>query len=489
MYKGQESRNRMASEDRLYLDMLKSTESRKDERDRVQKKTFTKWVNKHLMKAHRSVDDLYEDLRDGHNLISLLEVLSGDSLLKDRHVKYLRLVSVFAWNLSQHDGIETVVEVSSNSLATIPGNSIITAYVDVPHPDEKSIITYVSSLYDALPRVPNAEAGVRANEIELRWQEYYEMVTLLLQWIRHHISMFDEKKFPATYEEIDVIWRQFLKFKESDLPSREIEKNRSKTLYKNLEGAVQEGYLKVPVGYHPIDVEKEWGKLHVSILERERVLRSEFERLERYQRIILKIQQESSLCEEQLKHSDTLLKSDIRLVNLGKPAQNTAVLEHDLDKSDSLIRSLFNDVQTLKDGRHPQAEQMYRRVFRLHEFLVTIRTDYSLRFKSAVQPAIQQVLVPTQSTSSTAMDGATLKYIQDLLEWIEENQRRLEAAEWGVDLPTVQSQLGGHRGLHQSIEDFRAKIERARADEVKAHGHSHSQIEDNQCGDSEHTGG
>ncbi|GCB85557.1 hypothetical protein scyTo_0026198, partial [Scyliorhinus torazame] len=51
---------------------------------------------------------------------------------------------------------------------------------------------------------------------------------------------------------------------------------------------------------------------------------------------------------------------DIRLVNLGKPAQNTAVLEHDLDKSDSLIRSLFNDVQTLKDGRHPQAEQMYR---------------------------------------------------------------------------------------------------------------------------------
>ncbi|XP_078064472.1 plectin-like, partial [Mustelus asterias] len=75
--------------------------------------------------------------------------------------------------------------------------------VDVPHPDEKSIITYVSSLYDALPRVPNVEAGIRANEIELRWQEYYEMVTLLLQWIRHHISMFEERKFPATYEEME----------------------------------------------------------------------------------------------------------------------------------------------------------------------------------------------------------------------------------------------------------------------------------------------
>ncbi|XP_072217505.1 plectin-like, partial [Excalfactoria chinensis] len=68
-----------------------------DERDRVQKKTFTKWVNKHLLKhsckkAQRHVQDLYEDLRDGHNLISLLEVLSGDTLPRERDViRRLRL--------------------------------------------------------------------------------------------------------------------------------------------------------------------------------------------------------------------------------------------------------------------------------------------------------------------------------------------------------------------------------------------------------------
>ncbi|ETE57808.1 Plectin, partial [Ophiophagus hannah] len=32
--------------------------------------------------AQRHVNDLYEDLRDGHNLISLLEVLSGDTLVR-----------------------------------------------------------------------------------------------------------------------------------------------------------------------------------------------------------------------------------------------------------------------------------------------------------------------------------------------------------------------------------------------------------------------
>lgn len=56
-----------------------------------------------------------------------------------------------------------------------------------------------------------------------------------------------------------------------------------------------------------------------------------------------------------------LPSQDIRLLNAGKPAQHTAEVERELDKADNMIRLLFNDVQILKDGRHPQAEQMYRR--------------------------------------------------------------------------------------------------------------------------------
>lgn len=64
------------------------------------------------------------------------------------------------------------------------------------------------------------------------------------------------------------------------------------------------------------------------------------------------------------------------------------------------------------------------------------------------------------------LDDVTLRYVQDLLEWVQENQRRIDEAEWGSDLPSVESQLGSHRGLHQTVEDFRSKIDRAKADEV-----------------------
>ncbi|XP_047277847.1 plectin isoform X33 [Homo sapiens] len=545
--------------------------SLKDERDRVQKKTFTKWVNKHLIKAQRHISDLYEDLRDGHNLISLLEVLSGDSLprekgrmrfhklqnvqialdyLRHRQVKLVnirnddiadgnpKLTLGLIWTIILHFQISDI-QVSGQSedmtakeklllwsQRMVEGyqglrcdnftsswrdgrlfNAIIHRHkpllidmnkvyrqtnlenldqafsvaerdlgvtrlldpedVDVPQPDEKSIITYVSSLYDAMPRVPDVQDGVRANELQLRWQEYRELVLLLLQWMRHHTAAFEERRFPSSFEEIEILWSQFLKFKEMELPAKEADKNRSKGIYQSLEGAVQAGQLKVPPGYHPLDVEKEWGKLHVAILEREKQLRSEFERLECLQRIVTKLQMEAGLCEEQLNQADALLQSDVRLLAAGKVPQRAGEVERDLDKADSMIRLLFNDVQTLKDGRHPQGEQMYRRVYRLHERLVAIRTEYNLRLKAGVAaPATQVAQVTLQSVQRRPeLEDSTLRYLQDLLAWVEENQHRVDGAEWGVDLPSVEAQLGSHRGLHQSIEEFRAKIERARSDE------------------------
>lgn len=53
--------------------------------------------------------------------------------------------------------------------------------VDVPHPDEKSIITYVSSLYDAMPRV-DVHDGARANVSSTSWKAFdVQLILNMLQ--------------------------------------------------------------------------------------------------------------------------------------------------------------------------------------------------------------------------------------------------------------------------------------------------------------------
>ncbi|NXS03142.1 PLEC protein, partial [Oxylabes madagascariensis] len=180
-------------------------------------------------------------------------------------------------------------------------------------------------------------------------------------------------------------------------------------------------------------------------------------RLERLQRVVTKLQMESGLCEEQLNQADALLQADVRLLAAGKAPQKAAEVERDLDKADAMIRLLFNDVQTLKDGRHPQGEQMYRRVYRLHERLVSIRTEYNLRLKSGAPVTAVTAVSVTSGQRRPEPDEAPLRYLQELLAWVEENQRRVSTAEWGADLPTVETHLGAHRGLHRAIEEFRTE--------------------------------
>jgi hypothetical protein len=55
-----------------------------DQRDKIQKKTFTKWVNKHLSKLSIKINELFDDLRDGIHLIYLLEILSERTLRKEK---------------------------------------------------------------------------------------------------------------------------------------------------------------------------------------------------------------------------------------------------------------------------------------------------------------------------------------------------------------------------------------------------------------------
>nr|XP_057921129.1 spectrin beta chain, non-erythrocytic 1-like isoform X1 [Doryrhamphus excisus] len=91
-----------------------------DEREAVQKKTFTKWVNSHLSRVSCRITDLYMDLRDGRMLIKLLEVLSGERLPKptkgrmrihclenvDKALQFLKEQKVHLENMGSHDIVD-----------------------------------------------------------------------------------------------------------------------------------------------------------------------------------------------------------------------------------------------------------------------------------------------------------------------------------------------------------------------------------------------
>ncbi|BFZ11613.1 hypothetical protein BsWGS_14652 [Bradybaena similaris] len=104
-----------------------------DERELVQKKTFQKWVNSHLIRVNSKIQDLYVDLRDGKMLIKLLEVLSGERLPRptkgkmrihclenvDKALTFLHEQRVHLENMGAHDIVDGSARLTLGLIWTI----------------------------------------------------------------------------------------------------------------------------------------------------------------------------------------------------------------------------------------------------------------------------------------------------------------------------------------------------------------------------------
>ncbi|KAF1416916.1 Dystonin, partial [Spheniscus magellanicus] len=615
------------------------------------------------VQVRKHVNDLYEDLRDGHNLISLLEVLSGDTLprekgrmrfhrlqnvqialdyLKKRQVKLVnirndditdgnpKLTLGLIWTIILHFQISDIHVTGESedmsakerlllwSQQTAEGyagircenfttcwrdgrlfNAIIHKYrpdlidmntvavqsnlanlehaffvaeklgvarlldpedVDVSSPDEKSVITYVSSLYDAFPKVPEGGEGIGANDVEVKWVEYQNMVNYLMQWIRHHVTIMSDRTFPNNPVELKALYNQYLQFKETEIPPKETDKSKIKRLYKLLEVWIEFGRIKLPQGYHPNDIEKEWGKLIIAMLEREKTLRPEVERLEMLQQIANRIQRDSRSCEDKLILARNALQADTKRLESGLQFQHEAEIAGYLLESENLLRQQVIDAQILIDGKYYQADQLVQRVAKLRDELMAIRTECSSVYNKGhaltteqtklmisgiteslnsgftanltpeLNAAMTQGLTPTLTSSSltsglssgltsrltptitpaytpgipprliqsyvTGVESGTLqtlklmqirkprmksafvdqnlteeevnmKFVQDLLSWVEEMQVQLDRAEWGSDLPSVESHLENHKNVHKAIEEFESSLKEAKISEIQ----------------------
>ncbi|XP_026044869.1 dystonin isoform X8 [Astatotilapia calliptera] len=669
-----------------------------DERDRVQKKTFTKWINQHLVKVRKHINDLYEDLRDGHNLISLLEVLSGDTLPRERDfLKTLRLVSGtdacaveqhgdtvdddkgprergrmrfhrlqnvqialdylkrrqvklvnirndditdgnpkltlgLIWTIILHFQISEIHVTGESedmtakerlllwSKQTTEGyvgvrcenfttswrdgrlfNALIHKYrpdlvdmsrvstqtnrsnledafcvaeqlgvarlldpedVDVQSPDEKSVITYVSTLYDAFPKVPDGVEGVSPNDVDIKWVEYQNMIKYLSQWIKHNVAIMSSRSFPNNPVELKALYTQYLQFKEHEIPQKENEKTKIKNLYKMLEMWIEFGRLQLPPGHHPNDVEKEWGKLIVAMLEREKSLRPEVERLEMLQQIANRVQRDCVNGEDKLALARTALQSDAKRLESGIQFLNEAEIAGYLLECENILRQQVVDIQILLDGKFPFADQLVQRVSKLRDDLLALRAECSSvyskgrtltteqtkmmisgitqslnsgfsqsintnltpaltpaltpggigtpgsTFTSSLTPCLTPSLTPALTPSlqpasvqsylgsggdmvtgslrhlknmqirkpllkssladpSLTEEEVNMKFVQDLLNWVEEIQMELERSEWGSDMPSVKMNLDNHKNVHRVIEEFQMSLKEAKISEIQ----------------------
>ncbi|RVE46943.1 hypothetical protein evm_008422 [Chilo suppressalis] len=544
-----------------------------DERDAIQKKTFTKWVNKHLKKVNRHVGDLFEDLRDGLNLISLLEVLSGEHLPRERgrmrfhmlqnvqmaldflRYKKIKLVNIRAedivdgnpkltlgliWTIILHFQIsdivvgqepnvtarEALLSWARRSTAKYPGvrvtdftsswrdglafNALIhrnrpdlidwrnirsrqvrerleTAFhvvekeygvtrlldpedVDTHEPDEKSLITYISSLYETFPEPPPVHPLFDA-ESQRRAAAYTEQAAIHRAWLHEKCALMQDRAFPSTLIEMKKLLSESTRFRNEEVPLRQREKQKLFHQYRELEKYFESvGECDIEPTLRPEALEQAWSRLLMAAQERERDLSDEIRRLERLQRLAEKLHRDIKQTESGLDNVERHIESEIRRVERGvHPAEAKMAaeqIEQELRNMEHVIQEMFQDVQTLKEGRYPQAAELQRRVQQVQERWANARTAFANRLVArlaGVRLPVQHTTVrrETRTVLETRVHdaGPGFQQLADAARWCKDKLKKLHESDYGSDLPSVQHELDKHQREHKQIDQFHAKVE------------------------------
>ncbi|XP_062345738.1 dystonin isoform X6 [Cinclus cinclus] len=90
-------------------------------------------------------------------------------------------------------------------------------------------------------------------------------------------------------------------------------------------------------------------------------------------------------------------------------------------------------------------------------------TLQTLKLMQIRKPLMKSAFVDQNLTE----EEVNMKFVQDLLSWVEEMQVQLDRAEWGSDLPSVESHLENHKNVHKAIEEFESSLKEAKISEIQ----------------------
>ena len=258
--------------------------------------------------------------------------------------------------------------------------------VDTPEPDEKSIITYVSQLYDVFPEPPPGHPLFDV-EAQKRLQQFRDLASSLHQWIKEQIVVMSDRynvlfnlvsrfctldgvyfrNFPNTLIEMKRLADESQRFRVEDVPPRLHEKERVAQAFRDIERQLRDSGEKIDRDLHPESLDSSWNQLMMCYKERDQMIHEEIARLEKLQKLAEKVHQEAKVTDSKLDDIEAWIEEEAKRVDHLHPKDaknNCDQIERELQRIDEeVIKQMFNDVKVLRDNRYSQANELHRRYF------------------------------------------------------------------------------------------------------------------------------
>lgn len=160
--------------------------------------------------------------------------------------------------------------------------------VDVPQPDEKSMITYLSQLYELFPDPPERNPLLDEEKIR-RIDEYKELASCLLRWIKDSTRKLEDRRFPKTIPELKKLKDENERFRTEEVPPKQHDKQRLAAVARDIYKMAQDVQVPIDNELHIDNIDYHWDRMLDAHKARGKALDDEIERAQRLKAMLEKL--------------------------------------------------------------------------------------------------------------------------------------------------------------------------------------------------------
>lgn len=163
--------------------------------------------------------------------------------------------------------------------------------VDVPEPDEKSMITYLSQLYELFPDPPERNPLLDEEKIR-RIDEYKEIASRLLKWIKDSTAKLEDRRFPKSIPELKKLRDDNERWRTEEVPPKQHDKSRLASVARDIYKMAQDVNVKIDPDLHIDNIDYHWDRMLDAHKARALALNDEIQKQERLKAMLEKLLQD-----------------------------------------------------------------------------------------------------------------------------------------------------------------------------------------------------
>ncbi|KAJ1362928.1 hypothetical protein KIN20_022653 [Parelaphostrongylus tenuis] len=424
------------------------------------------------------VDDLFVDIRDGFSLITLLEVLTSERLLRENgHTHFHRIQNVqYCLDFLKRKNIK-LVNIRPEDI--VEGNGKLTLGL---------IWTIILNFQVSVIKRRHLEEGPQAESLNCSSQvseavhssDAFSARDALLQWARRVTNGYPRvnvTNFSSSWKD-GLAFNAILHRYRPNLIDWNKVSDSSVSNIERLENAfeVAEREFGVDRLLDPQDVDTDHpdeksiityvSSLYHALPQLPELAKSNLADL------ISRLSRGIGITNEKLDLILSRIEDVESRVETARPGEIERAVNEIVDDLNALeipIGGFFEDVEELKSNSHPEANDFYRQVYGLHQR----RTAYLDRLTNQllVRLGVRTEALRKENTARLeAIRTTSFSRVQECIEWVRVRLVKLSEMEFLEDLETLEDMFEQHKVDNRDIQDFRQNVDEciARQAEVSA---------------------